>query len=215
MNDLFRSDQDLIRSILDNNQDDFVVLMERYQQKIFAYLYRFLYRNRDAALDVTQDVFIKVYENLRSIDLTRPIQPWIYRIAHNEAANYLRTVSRKREANLEEGQWEKVSGIEEKDSLEEEETRQVILTALDRIDIKYRQVLILYFFEEKSYKEIAEIMGTSTNTVGTLISRGKKKMEKGLKHLAFIGSMVPNWMLSLCLFYAVSHQSAFSSRGMQ
>jgi RNA polymerase sigma-70 factor (ECF subfamily) len=172
--------------------------MQRYQQKIFAYLFRFLYQNREAALDLTQDVFIKVYENLGSVDMTRPIQPWIYRIAHNEAANYLRTISRKKESQLEDEQWNTFSGPETVDSMEAEDNKELILKALEKIDPKYREVLVLFFFEDRSYKEIAEILDASVNTVGTLISRAKKQMEKTLREMT--GGKNPAIQFVLVLF---------------
>lgn len=183
MNQSSRSDAELIKSILFSNKDDFKILMERYQQKIFAYLYRFLYQNKEAALDITQDVFIKVYENLASVDLDRPIQPWIYRIAHNEAANYLRSISRKKESYLESDQWDSFAGESEVDPIEEEDTREAVIKTLDKLEPKYREVLVLYYFEDKSYKEIADMTDSSTNTVGTLISRGKKQLEKALQSM--------------------------------
>ncbi len=139
-----RSDAELIESILASNKEDFEILMERYQQKIFAYLYRFLYQNQEAAQDVTQDVFLKVYEKLETVDTTRPIQPWIYRIAHNQAANYLRTVSRKKETYLVDEQWDTMSNGEESKQLDSKENKELILKALDKMDPKYREVLVLY-----------------------------------------------------------------------
>ncbi len=199
MSDSSRSDAELIQSILASNKDDFKIVMERYQQKIYAYLYRFLYQNAEAAMDVTQDVFIKVFQNLGSVDLKRPIQPWIYRIAHNEAANYLRSVSRKKESQLEDDQWNTMSGDSNSDQLETEDTKQTILKALDQIDPKYREVLVLYFFEEKSYKEIADILNSSTNTVGTFVSRGKKQMEKLLSQLTGHKDLLINMIFSFFL----------------
>lgn len=183
MNSTSRSDAELVESILASNKKDFEILMQRYQQKIFAYLYRFLYQNREAAMDVTQDVFIKVYENLGTIDLKRPVQPWIYRIAHNEAANYLRKISRKKESQLMDEQWDTMSNDENTGDLESQENKTLVLKALDKVDPKYREVLVFYYFEEKSYQEIAEIMDSSTNTIGTLIRRAKKQMEKILNDL--------------------------------
>lgn len=197
MQDTSRSDAELIQSILASNQRDFELLVERYQQKIYSYLYRFLYQNQEAAQDVTQDVFIKVYQNLASADPNRPLQPWIYRIAHNEAANYLRKMSRKKETYLQDEQWASISGEDGEDLVTKEDNRQLILKALDKIDTKYREVLVLYFFEDKSYQEIAEILESSTNSVGTLIRRAKKQMEKTLEGI--IGRK--DWFLNIVLHY--------------
>jgi RNA polymerase sigma-70 factor, ECF subfamily len=214
MSNSSKTDAELIQSILASNQDEFVVLMQRYQQKIFAYLYRFLYQNKDAALDVTQDVFIKAYENLGKVDLNRPFQPWIYRIAHNEAANYLRTISRKKENRLEDDQWDKIPGNEESDAMEAEEKRKMVMQAVDQLDPKYREVVVLFYFEEKSYKEIAKILDTSTNTVGTLISRAKKLLEKSLGKMANFANLITQLILLFSPVFCHSSES-FSSPGVK
>lgn len=176
-----RSDAELIKSVLASNTDDFAELMNRYQQKIFAYLYRFLHQDKEAAMDLTQDVFIKVYQSLASVDTNRPIQPWIYRIAHNEAANHIRTKTRKKESRLSDKHWQNLSNPDEPDPLESDEYRELIIRALDMIEEKYKEVLVLFFFEDLSYQEIAEILNTSTNTVGTYIRRGKQQLQKKMK----------------------------------
>ncbi len=201
-----KTDAELIQSVLASNQEDYAVLMQRYKQKIFAYLYRFLYHNREAAQDVAQEVFIKAYQNLGSVDINKPFQPWIYRIAHNEAANYLRTLSRKKENRLEDDQWNNLPGADLTDELENEERIALVLKAVDQLDNKYREVIILYFFEEKSYKEIAEILNSSTNTVGTLISRAKKQLEKILGRMEIFGGLV----VQLVLIYLAVFNSALT-----
>lgn len=175
------SDVELIQSVLAGNQADFKSLMERYQQKVFSYLYRFLYENRDAAEDVTQSAFIKFYQSLEKFDQSKPVQPWIFRIAHNEAANHLRTVSRKKESRLDDGQWDRITSPDEKQGMETEEQTVLINKALEKIKTKYREVIVLHYFEEKSYQEIAEILNTSTNSVGTLLRRGRLKLQDILK----------------------------------
>ena len=195
------SDAELIQSVLAGNQVDFKPLMERYQQKIFAYLYRFLYENRDAAEEVSQSVFIKVYKNLGRIDLKRPIQPWIYRIAHNEAANYLRTVSRKKESRLEDTQWDRVASPEKDQNLEQEEKTVLINKALEKLKTKYREVIVLHYFEEKSYQEIAEILNTSTNSVGTLLRRGRLKLQDILKKYGLTTMMIFGFLFGTSVNY--------------
>lgn len=195
MNTVNVSDADLIRSVLSGNQADYKTLMERYQQKIFSYLYRFLYENRDAAEDVTQSVFIKVFKNLKSVDLDRPLQPWIFRIAHNEAANHLRTISRKKESKLDDRQWEQVTTPERVSEIEKEENQVLINQALEKLKVKYREVIVLHYFEEKSYQEIADILGISTNSVGTLLRRGRLKLQEILKQIG-----ITTLMVFTCLF---------------
>ncbi|MBU2645272.1 RNA polymerase sigma factor [bacterium] len=195
MNTTEMSDADLVLSVLSGNQADFKTLMERYQQKIFSYLYRFLYENRDAAEDVTQSTFIKVYKNLKTVDTGLPLQPWIFRIAHNEAANYLRTISRKKESRLDDRQWDHIASPENSPEIEKEENQAIINRALEKLKTKYREVIVLHYFEEKSYQEIAEILGTSTNSVGTLLRRGRLKLQDILKQFGITTLMIFAFLL--------------------
>ena len=176
-------DAEIINSVIEGNKEDYSILVLRYQQKIFSYLYRFLHENHAAAEEVAQAAFIKTYENLGRFDLSRPFQPWIYRIAHNEAANYLRSFSRKKESSLSDGEWNKLANSETEPPLELEESYRRTRQALGMIKPKYREVLVFYYYEEKSYEEIASILETSTNTVGTLLRRARQQSQKMIEKL--------------------------------
>jgi RNA polymerase sigma factor (sigma-70 family) len=184
MNNLSESDALLIDATLKGDQEAFQKFVEKYQKPIFSYLYRFLYQNKETAEDITQTVFLKVYQNLNNIDQTKSIKSWIYRIAHNEAANYLRSVSRKKESMLDDGQWAKISPQKKPEEDISVQYGEVIQAALKKIKPKYREVIVLYYFEEKSYDEIAVILNLSTSSVGTLIRRAKQQLKKLLEKLA-------------------------------
>ncbi len=179
-----KTDSDLIGSILGGNRDDFRPLMEHYQQSIFGYLYRLLNRNPDAAQDLTQTVFLKAYQNLASFDRSRPFSPWLYRIAHNEAANHLRSQSRGREVGIDHSEGVEIAAPEgetPEDVQARQDDRDVINRALGRIKPRYRDALVLYYYEEKSYEEIAAILDSNVSTVGTLIRRARKQLQNLLE----------------------------------
>ena len=184
MNNLSESDALLIDATLKGDHEAFQKFVEKYQKPIFSYLYRFLYQNKETAEDITQSVFLKVYQNLNNIDQTKSIKSWIYRIAHNEAANYLRSVSRKKESLLNDEQWSNVSTQKEQEEDISGQYGEVIQIALKKIKPKYREVIVLYYFEEKSYDDIAVILNSSTSSVGTLIRRAKQQLKKILEKLA-------------------------------
>ena len=179
------SDPELIRAVLSGRRDAFGPLMERHQQPIFGYLYRLLRGDRDTAQDLTQSVFLKAYQNLASFDLERPFRPWLYRIAHNESANYLRSRSRKKEVGIEESLWKSLAASPESSpeaAHGEEEDRLAVLQALEMLKPKYRQALMLFYFQDLSYEEIAQALESNLGTVGTLIRRGREKMKKLLEN---------------------------------
>lgn len=175
------TDNELIEIIREKDPERYGEIIERYQGKLFAYLYR-LTGGREETEDLLQDVFIKAFKNLHSYDTQRKFSSWIYRIAHNEAVNHIKRKSLKRFIS-----WEDITATKDMlkmSSSEEgadtvqirEETRQEVDTAIGRLPFKYKQVLTLRYYSEKSYEEISEILGKPVNTVGTLINRAKKKL---------------------------------------
>jgi RNA polymerase sigma-70 factor, ECF subfamily len=157
----------------------FRTLVERYQQPIFGYLYRLLLRDEETARDLTQAVFLKAYRNLREVDPRRPLAPWLYRIAHNEAANLLRTRARHPEATLEPEDWARVgdpAGATPESALAERQEHAALHRALAGLRPQLRSALVLYYFEERSYQEIAEILQVPIGTVGTLVHRGRNAL---------------------------------------
>lgn len=182
-------DNDLVLAVREGDSEKYAQIIERYQGKLFVYVFR-LVGNREEAEDLLQDVFIKTYRNLNSFDVERKFSSWIYRIAHNEAVNYIKRKSLKRFIP-----WESIVSIKDKlessTSSEEgadekwlrKETSQEVEKALLKLPLKYRQVLTLRYYSDKSYEEISEILGRPVNTVGTLINRAKKKLAEELKEL--------------------------------
>lgn len=174
------SDNELIK-LIRKNPDLYKEITIRYQGKLFAYLYR-LIGDKDEAEDLLQNVFIKAYRNINSYDTNRKFSSWIYRIAHNEAVNHIKRKSLKRFISLENivSTKDKLESASEEDNAEEKwikkETNQEVDEAIKKLPFKYRQVLVLRYFSDKSYEEISEILGKPVNTVGTLIKRAKDKL---------------------------------------
>ncbi|MGH9662761.1 MAG: RNA polymerase sigma factor, partial [Bryobacteraceae bacterium] len=88
---IFRAleDADLIGEARRGDVEAFNLLVSRWEKRVFNYLLR-LVANRDDALDLSQDVFLKAYQHLRKLDDPRRFAPWLYRIAHNEAHSLFR-----------------------------------------------------------------------------------------------------------------------------
>ncbi|HLN19210.1 MAG TPA: RNA polymerase sigma factor [Patescibacteria group bacterium] len=174
------SDNDLIK-LIKKNPDLYKEITIRYQGKLFAYLYR-LIGDKDEAEDLLQNVFIKAYRNLASYDTDRKFSSWIYRIAHNEAVNHIKRKSLKRFISLESivSNKDRMDSASEEDNAEQswikKETDLEVDEAVKKLPFKYRQVLVLRYFSDKSYEEISEILGKPVNTVGTLIKRAKDKL---------------------------------------
>ncbi len=178
------SDRALIQAALSGDSRAFPSLMERHQQAIFGYLYRLTFRDPDTARDLTQTVFLRAYEHLAAVDTARPFTPWLYRIAHNEAANWMRTRRRHPETRMEPEQWADLSdpaGASPEATEAAAQERALLLDALDGLPPRYREVLMLFFFEERSYEDIAAILEVRLGTVGTLIHRAKAQLRARLE----------------------------------
>lgn len=175
-----QSDKELIDAVTAGDNAGFAPLMARYQQGVFDYLYHLLLRNRQTAEDLTQDVFLKAFRALASVDTRLPLKPWLMRIAHNEAANYLRGRARHPESYMEPEAWAQIGDSrpdnpENISAAQQEQAR--VNQALLKLKPRYREALLLYYHEEQSYEEIADILGVSLGTVGTLMHRGKAMLK--------------------------------------
>lgn len=175
------SDNELIGSLKCKNPIVHNELVDRYQKKLFIYLYRFI-GNKEETEDLLQNVFLKVYKYCENFDTQRKFSSWIYRIAHNEAVNYIKRKSIKKFISLEDF-------VSSKDRIEtktdakspmevwmSKELRKEMEDALKKLPDKYKEVLEMRYFSEKSYEEISKALKKPVNTIGTLINRAKKKL---------------------------------------
>lgn len=161
----------------------FTHLVERYEAKLDRYILRLGIRNNEDREDVLQEIFIKVYRNLNGFDRALSFSSWVYRIAHNEAISWYRKKNVRPEGHLVSEGDEILSLLpEEEESSEAKFDREVNAVELGRalsdLDEKYREVLILRFFEHKEYDEISDILQIPVGSVGTLIHRGKQRLRE-------------------------------------
>jgi RNA polymerase sigma-70 factor, ECF subfamily len=136
-------------------------------------------------MDILQNVFIKAFENLNSYDDNYKFNSWIYRIAHNETVNYLK---KNKKIGISFVDIDLISPIlfakeSSDESVLTEEKKLEIEKVLDKIDIKYREILVLNFFEDMSYDEISDILKIPISTVGTRVRRAKEKVKMELENI--------------------------------
>ena len=167
------------------NRNAYAQVVNRYERVLTRYLNRLLGPRGGAAADVLQDVFIKAYLNLNDYDRSRPFSPWIYRIAHNEAMSHLRR-NRTEPQPLDSADAELILERLAADDdpakiLLRKRADHAVRAAVSDLEVKYRDVLVLRYLEEKSYDEIADILHMPPGTVATLIARGLKKLKSPLE----------------------------------
>ena len=177
--EITHTDEEAVARVQKGDADAFGTLVERYEAKLLRYGRKFLSAHEDIQ-DIVQDVFISAYQNIQSFDLKQRFSPWIYRIAHNAFVNEYR--KRKRSPIVFVDFDTLISHptyVDPKHAeAEQEEIKQMIDKSLEGISEKYREVLILYYVEDLSYKEIAEILQVPTGTVGIRIKRAKEALKQ-------------------------------------
>lgn len=175
------TDEELAKMVQGGDTDKFGLLMERYQAKLFRYGKKFLY-DKDNIEDVVQDVFIKTYQNINSFDTSQKFSPWIYRIAHN---TYINAIKKNLLGPMYIFDFDTlISHTVVEDPIvrekEQKEMKDIVDTGLSLIEPKYREILVLYFIEELSYKEISDILQIPIGTVGVRIMRAKEILKQAI-----------------------------------
>jgi len=179
-----KSDEEIVKMIQSGQIVLFDILIERYEQKIKRYCQRFLSKKEDVE-DILQDIFIKVYRNIQSFNPEKRFSPWIYRIAHNALLNVLKKRKIKVLSFIDLDIFLPHS-LKENNSLEEEldqkNFKEIINNYLEKLDPKYREPIYLFYFENLSYQEIADVLEIPVATVGVRIKRGKEKIKKFIEN---------------------------------
>jgi RNA polymerase sigma-70 factor, ECF subfamily len=176
------SDERIAERIQRGENWAFGVLVDRYEKKLMRYGTKFLARTEDIE-DIVQDAFVSAYRNIQSFNPSLRFRPWIYRIAHNAFVNALRKQDRgplfldfdtllSYEVHEDPAERER----------EQKEMQQLIDSGLRDLSSKYREVLVLYYFEEMSYKDIADILRIPVGTVSVRIKRAKDELKQRIQN---------------------------------
>ena len=179
-----RTDEEIVTLVQGGDEESFGVLIDRFEGKIRRYARKFL-SHPDNITDLVQDVFIKAYENIQSFDTERRFSPWLYRIAHNEFVNALKKSKNHPTISFDADTFFPHPTAPERteDEAVFRELSEDLERALDALDPKYREPLVLYYFEEMSYQEIADILHIPIATVGVRLRRGREALKKICKHI--------------------------------
>lgn len=177
------SDAELVRLSLEN-QDNFLYLVDRYKGKLMNYIRRLTNINDDDAEDILQEVFIKVYLNLNDFNSDLKFSSWIYRITHNQVISAHRKLKARPEGyavNIDDqAALSLAADIDIAAGADIGIMKENIAKVLNKLDQKYRDILILKFLEEKNYQEISDIIRKPTGTVASTINKAKQEFKKEL-----------------------------------
>jgi len=151
-------DRDLIAKARRGHVDAYNVLVSRWEKRVFNYLLR-LVGHREDALDLSQDVFLKAYQNLRKLDEPDKFPGWLFRIAHNEAYSLLRK-------NRPEGELAAEPRVgESSNRMFPVELSLAVQSALTRLSDDQREAVLLKVYQGFKFEEMAEILACPVSTV--------------------------------------------------
>ena len=179
------ADGELVQSALKGRETCFEELVRRYQRPIAAYVYRMV-GDYDAALDLTQEVFIKVYNSLARYRSEYKFSTWIYKIAHNAAIDHLRRYAvreqaltngfdvERREVSIESRR------LTPEQESERNERRSEIELVVQMLPAAYRELIVLRHSQDLSYDEIADVTGLPLGTVKNRLFRAREAMRDHL-----------------------------------
>ncbi len=155
----------------------FNLIVKKYQQKVYS-LTRKMVIDHDDANDLTQDTFIKVWNNLSNFRQDAQLFTWIYRIATNECLNFLAKKRRKFFVPIVDVEAQLSSYIDQGKYITGDEIQLKLQKAILTLPEKQRLVFNMKYFEELKYEEISEIVGTSVGALKASYHIAVKKIEE-------------------------------------
>lgn len=179
-------DNTIVARVTAGDIDAYGLLMARYEQKLLRYVV-YLIHDPAIAADAVQETFIKAYQNLRGFKPKYSFSSWIYRIAHNEAMNAIkkeRHIQRDADTDTLADEGAEPSIIDE---IDRAILQNDVKACLTQLDAKYKEVLMLQYYENMKYVEIADILHIPVATVGVRAARAKAKLrqlceKQGVRH---------------------------------
>ena len=170
-------DGHIVQECLNGESTAFGILVDKYKAGIYAFVYDKL-RNFHDAQDVTQEVFLQAYSNLRSLRRWESFGFWLYRIARNQCGKWTRTQSRRLDRKLIEGQDSKSLEDYSLTSYRDSQLNESLREALDSLPESYREALILRYFGDMNSREIARVIGASPTAIRMRLSRAREQLKE-------------------------------------
>jgi len=167
------SDEEIVKLVCSGKIQEFSEIVERYQRKLLRYV-RFIINGTTDSEDIVQDTFIRAYQNLQGFNQKLKFSSWIYRIAHNQAVNYIR---KKRPVYFNRDDWQKYESINYNhlpNHTQKIISKHDLALLLSRLPMKYKEPVELYYIEGYTYSQISDILRLPQGTVGTRIHRAIK-----------------------------------------
>ncbi|HCT86357.1 MAG: hypothetical protein A2W97_07810 [Bacteroidetes bacterium GWE2_40_63] len=162
----------------------FGIIVDRYAAALERYIRRMGVGNQEDIHDILQDTFLKTYRNLQQFDMDLKFSSWLYRIAHNETISFFRRTNIRPEAHYVEDMEKVLESIRADIDIEKATQRSIdieqIMNAIQDLESRLRSIVVLRYMEQKSYREISDILHIPEGTVATLLHKAKKRIKTAL-----------------------------------
>lgn len=183
----------LINRCKSGDKSAYEELVGKYRTRLFYSVYQ-LVRSEEDARDLSQEAFVRVYKTLDRFDERRPFYPWLYRIARNQALDFLKKHGKHRKVSLEylveEGnqRFETNDGLHQnqecvREKIHREQTRGHLARGLERLKPEFREVILMKHLQEMNYDEIALALNIPAGTVMSRLFHARKALAQELEAL--------------------------------
>ncbi len=178
-----KTDNELV-ILVRKNPEALSYIIDRYRTKLERYINRRTSVSNHDKEDILQDVFIKIYRNINEYDNSLIFSSWIYRITHNYIIDWHRKNKKYTCISLDDDDSKLIHILQDEDNtvglqkMFDQENLDLIKNEIKKLPKDYQEILMLKFFEDKSYEEISDILKISINSVGVKINRAKKLLKQ-------------------------------------
>lgn len=163
------SERELLAMVQKGDKEAYGMIVKRYMHSAYYVALGFVHNQQDA-LDVSQDAFIKAFRKIKLFDTNRPFFPWFYRLLRNLCLDHLKRKRRMHAVPLED-----IHILS--DEKEDRELKETLWRGIENLSFEQREVIILRYFRQLSYAEIAELIGKPIGTVMSSLFYAKKKLK--------------------------------------
>ena len=179
---MIHNEKELITRFKKGDSEAFAYLMQRYAEQVYALVVRII-QHREDAEELTQDIFIKAYEQMESFSGRSSFATWLYRIAYNSAVSHTRR-RRPSHFTIDEGRLSAVSDedIEQMEENISDANIDALMHAIEQLDAEERALVTLFYYEQRSITECAEIIHQSENNTKVRLHRIRKKLYVIITH---------------------------------
>jgi RNA polymerase sigma-70 factor (ECF subfamily) len=167
------SERDIIKRVQKGHTEAYQVIVERYMKRAYYIALGFV-RNAQDAMDVSQESFIKAFRKIKRFDPEKSFFPWFYKLLKNLCLDHIKRRSRTQEIPLDEARVLK-------EEREDREMKEILWRGIEKLPFEQKEVILLRYFQQLSYQEIAEVTARPVGTVMSSLFYAKRRLREAIK----------------------------------